>query len=564
MKNYLTIVRKSDFTDLFKFGYLFIDVKSVVEFDGNIKGLRGSTDLRDKVFDRCNRFDYSFTVLLVHFMNNHIDDGKLYIEEVQGISAINIEDKRTIEISYDPRIRIDDPIWPEAQRVFHERFFYENAKKGARNVWKILGIEQNISDFESILPDEDIKEIVREVQNDKRPTGDLSFWIYLLRYERHTFFPKDAIGFFMDIIIVFMNTYGKVELSTQNIEIQLETSKIYKQLLRFQDRNLQMKQLIIELEGTEAGCVFFKKLSELAEKNTPYKHIPVIQIALLFLVLKSKFNEGFNLLEYKTLDYCRSAFPEACNFAFYLIGIYLGNDYTFECLYDTLPLPIFKPLPTQPHIEQSKQLTDISQDDITPYGNLNVLPVNTTHIENQQHFDVGRVGIEEKCRHFANTLCALNSEDINKLVTISCNLNQSQDIDLTAIKKNRSVQKCNICIYKSLLPAILPSQFNGHYNNTYISSTNAFRPLIDKSAASHCDENNLNVVACSNKLKEILNSKGNNCKKLREQLQNVLSDEKYQKGMSQKVFYDLLKSQPAWKKSKTALNIVHNELFNPS
>lgn len=360
MKNYLTLIRKSDFTDLFKFGYLYIDKSQVLEFDGNVSELSHNIGIRDRLFERTNQFDYSFTVLLVYFRSD-LQYGKLNIEEVQNIFALDSDAKREIEISYDPRIRIDNPIWPDACIKLQERFLYEDAKKGAQNIWSILNIEQPISELADFFPDNDIKEIAYEVQNELRPKGNLSFWVYLLRYERHGFFPKNTAGYFMDLVNVYINTIKHEEYPSEAIE---ETG-IYKRIIEFKDQN--MANLIERLKNTTEGRNFFDKVDEISGSKTKS-----FIIAILFLILKNYYSNGFNLKESKVLKSGRKVYKEEINYALYLLGIFLGNSHTFECLYDSLPLPIFKEVvqvPAQKEVEPIKPAKEDGDNDPMSHNN---------------------------------------------------------------------------------------------------------------------------------------------------------------------------------------------------
>lgn len=363
MKDYLSLIRKSDFTDLFKFGYLFIDTKGVVAFDGDVYALPKNKEIRDEVFKRPNQFDYTYTVLLVHFRNDHIEeDGKINIEEVQNIFALDTEAKRTIEISYDTRIRIEDPIWLDAPQKLHEQFLYEDFKKGASNIWKILNIDEPLSEVESILPDNSLKEIAREVQNDKRPDGDLSFWVYLLRYERHGFFPKTTVGFFMDLINVYINAIQKREMPSESIE----TTGIYAILRQWEGKNYEMDALMKRLDKEMAGRNFFDKVNKLASQK-----VDAVKVAILFLKFREEFKVGFkhannsnSIKENPSIKYGMKNFPQEINFALYLLGVFLGNSHTYECLYDAIPLPIFKC--TAKKSDEKRSVVDI--DDVDKYA----------------------------------------------------------------------------------------------------------------------------------------------------------------------------------------------------
>ena len=63
MKHYITIIRKTEFTDLFKYGYLYINSDTVVEFDGNTKKIEENNEIRNILFSKVNPFDYTFTIV---------------------------------------------------------------------------------------------------------------------------------------------------------------------------------------------------------------------------------------------------------------------------------------------------------------------------------------------------------------------------------------------------------------------------------------------------------------------------------------------------------------------
>ena len=56
--DYLAIIRKADFVDLFKYGKL--NVYSAINFDGNIKAHANDDDLFEKLTKSMNLFEYSF------------------------------------------------------------------------------------------------------------------------------------------------------------------------------------------------------------------------------------------------------------------------------------------------------------------------------------------------------------------------------------------------------------------------------------------------------------------------------------------------------------------------
>lgn len=98
MKHYVTLIRKSDFTYLFKFGYLYIDIQGVVEYDGDLKSLTEDNSIKERLFERVNQFEYPFEFLVANIKSD-LHNGKLNIEEVFNIFALNAEAKAEIESS---------------------------------------------------------------------------------------------------------------------------------------------------------------------------------------------------------------------------------------------------------------------------------------------------------------------------------------------------------------------------------------------------------------------------------------------------------------------------------
>ncbi len=366
MKHYLTIIRKSEFTDLFKFGDQFINSDAVAEFDGNIVGLQDNEELRDKLFSKVNPFDYSFTLVIIHFQSSLDIPNKVNIEDVLHIYPLDHEAKREIEISFDTRIHIESPIWNKQVHNLQEHFLYENSKKGARNVWRSLHLEQNIDDVSSILTDSDIKELAHEAFCDLRPEGTLSFWVYLLRYERHGFFPKSSLGYFYDLVNIFVNFKSKKE---QDPEI-IETTGIYGLLEHLEVE--RVSEIFEYLYEQQIGKNFIEQVNDCSS-------IPnVSKIAILFLILKENFKDGLKLdsATNKILDYAKDLYPQEFIYAVYLIGIYLGHDHTFECMYEQLPLPIFKEKACVIDSPQSAINKDVSAPSSADSNNIQERPIS--------------------------------------------------------------------------------------------------------------------------------------------------------------------------------------------
>ena len=322
--DYLAIIRKADFVDLFKYGKL--NVYSAINFDGNIKAHANDDDLFEKLTKSMNLFEYSFEYMVIHFVS---DNGNEYpypinIEDVRGLYTFDEEAKKEMNVSFDSRIRLHVSPWGEKFKALYNNQLMSQSKRGIDNLWAIFDLSETDRKMcESIITDDVVSEVFDELFSYKRPTGEQSIWTYLLRYERHSFYPKNTKGYFCDYIHVACNWMAKTEM--QN-DVAIETT---------------LYNLIKESPATD-----FKPLSQIAiNSNLPSRtdEVAKCQFAVaapLFLLMKDKFGSGFSI-DFKTIDYAKT-FGFECSVAVYLLELTLGYDKTYDAYYDFVKLPIFE------------------------------------------------------------------------------------------------------------------------------------------------------------------------------------------------------------------------------
>ncbi len=322
--DYLAIIRKADFVDLFKYGKL--NVYSAIDFDGNIKAHANDDYLFEKLTKSMNLFEYSFEYMVIHFVS---DNGNEYpyhinIEDVRGLYTFDEEAKKEMNVSFDSRIRLHVSPWGEKFKALHNNQLMSQSKRGVDNLWAIFDLSETDRKIcESIITDDIVFEVFDELFSYKRPTGEQSIWTYLLRYERHSFYPKNTKGYFCDYIHVACNWMAKKEM--QN-DVAIETT---------------LYNLIKESPATD-----FKQLSQIAiNSNLPSRtdEVAKCQFAIaapLFLLMKDKFGSGFSI-DFKTINYAKT-FGVECSVAVYLLGLTLGYDKTYDAYYDLVKLPIFE------------------------------------------------------------------------------------------------------------------------------------------------------------------------------------------------------------------------------
>ncbi len=111
--DYLAIIRKADFVDLFKYGKL--NVYSAINFDGNIEAHANDNDLFEKLTKNMNLFEYSFEYMIIHFISDNGNGHPCFvsIENVRGLYTFDEEAQKEMSVSFDSRIRLHVSPWGE-------------------------------------------------------------------------------------------------------------------------------------------------------------------------------------------------------------------------------------------------------------------------------------------------------------------------------------------------------------------------------------------------------------------------------------------------------------------
>lgn len=357
--DYLAIIRKADFVDLFKYGKL--NVYSAINFDGNIKAHANDDDLFEKLAKNMNFFEYSFEYMVIHFISDNGNECPcpVSIENVRGLYTFDEEAKKEMSVSFDSRIKLHVSPWGEKFNTLHNNRLMLQSKRGIDNLWAIFDLSETDRKMcESIITDDIVSEVFDELFSYKRPTGEQSIWTYLLRYERHSFYPNNTKGYFCDYIHVACNWLKKIELQ----EDVAETTGLYTQIINCSKddfaslSNIAVRSNLSSLTDEDAGCKF-------------------AIAAPLFLLMKDKFSDGF-CIDSKIINYAKK-FGLECSVAVYLLGLTLGYDKTYDAYYDFIKLPIFETKQPTIEIESSNKIEPIHntptvKQGILFYGGKNV------------------------------------------------------------------------------------------------------------------------------------------------------------------------------------------------
>ena len=327
MNDYLAIIRKLDFIDLFKYGQLSISY--AIPFDGRVLEHTNDVELFEKLTERMNMYEYSFEYLIIHFKAN--DYNYQYISiDIRNVCALYTFDedaKKEMSISFDPRIQLHVSPWADKFEELQRKLSIKQSQRGINNLWTIFDLpKEDFDKCSTIITPSIVQEVFRELYSNERPSGEQSIWTYLLRYERHSFYPKGMKGFFCDFIHVFCNYSKKQELSG---EVAEETQL-----------GSQIKACI---DSQFAPLIEIVKASQLYKLTEDVSGCRFAIAAPLFLFLKDKFADGIeHKPEKEFIDYTKKIGGFECSIAIYLLGLSLGYDKTYDSFYESAKLAFFK------------------------------------------------------------------------------------------------------------------------------------------------------------------------------------------------------------------------------
>lgn len=333
MANYLALIRKADFVDLYKYGSIHINKDMTRQFSCKVEELPNRKPIFDDLSYFANAFDSTFTYLFIHYESNLGRVNDINIADVRGLYPLDQEAKTELSLSLDPRIKINEPLWPDAVFNLQKRQTVQDCKNGASNIWKIYNLSDSIEDMKNVINDSVIGEVVNELYENRRPNGELPIWVYIMRYERHAFYPNNTIGAFMDTVNAIFNFNQKREVDSAEIESTLIMQ--FLQHCNDYNANMSFNEVIQRLYAQDDSRITnFINLT-----RSIVSDFDLIKVATLFFIYRNHYKEEFKYEngwnQSKTIG---KEFSIAC----YMLGCILGHEHTYDCLYEHLPLAIFK------------------------------------------------------------------------------------------------------------------------------------------------------------------------------------------------------------------------------
>lgn len=329
MNNYVSIIKRSDFNDLYKYGHLY--VHDIIPYEGNLADHADDKLLFEALTQHMNTYEYSTEYIVISlrkapFCGTSVE---VFIKDVLSVYALDADAKASLSVSLDPRINIQVSCWSDYFVYLNKKQQIRQANAGIFNCFEIFNITNDDRNLvKSILKSDLIETVFDELYSRKRPSGQKPIWHYLLRYERHSPYWNDARGFFSDAIHAFENYKAQKEIDYE-IADELPVGDI---ICACPDDFLETYHKVISCANSDycvSGCDY-------------------LAVAPLFLYMHSLFRDGgispTKLSSDVLLSNSNNLSQFGRNFAIAvgLLGIVLGQDNTYSCYYEIKQLNIFR------------------------------------------------------------------------------------------------------------------------------------------------------------------------------------------------------------------------------
>lgn len=328
MKQYLTILLRTQFNLFYRFGYTYIPKCQLLEFDGEVN--QSTNKELVKLFLIMTPFEWEEEYLIIHFESDKSEERgvlSFQIQDIVKVYPLSAQAKSSIETKIDQRIKLEKPnfenILPEIEREIEKH----EITKAIEALWKVCGIQD---DWEKFVADIDMDNILKG--QEKRRKGIKcheikggNYWEYVIAYDRVEYYPNSDLGYFYDASQIFANTKGFPSF---------EGSKLHKTLEKIKISSSDNKiKGIIELLKKDPN-------SELYLQQTTDKELLRYLITPLYLKIKDEIRNTDNI---KTTSLFKSEeFGDSFKYALILLGAFFGFKKFYDVYYDNLNLRFYK------------------------------------------------------------------------------------------------------------------------------------------------------------------------------------------------------------------------------
>jgi len=337
--NNLYILTKQEFTSLYRFGQIPLNLKKIIE---TVSSSKEETDAKVfEVFMSLPYFVGDEEYLIICFENKLIKEIWLEIENVSEIIPLTKAAKNSYQMKFDSKLDFGHPRFESVVKKVVEETDIQEMYRGAKAFWNLCKVKKKYEDKLS-------EKVIKTVYN-KRMNGIKSvdftedFFIHLLAYDRYQFFPNTDLGFFYDVGEILAHSKGFPSLKGSGLYNYLENNKDtfaqksfleISEIISKSDDVLKFKEqlTVSNLRQYIVAAIFLKFKADLSERDT---------------IQNSESSKM--ILEFRESKY---NFTEELNFAIYLTGTFFTYKKFYDELYDLAGLKVFKKKPKSTPIKE--------------------------------------------------------------------------------------------------------------------------------------------------------------------------------------------------------------------
>ncbi len=329
--NNLYILTKQEFTSLYRFGQIPLNLNKVIKTVSDTK-----EEADTKVFEVFMSLPYFVgdeEYLIIGFENKLINEIWLEIENIVEIIPLTKAAKNSYQMKFDSKLNFGEARFENVVRKVEEETDIKEMQRGAKAFWNLCNVKNQHID---LLQDEVIKSAYyKRINGIKSSDFTEDFFIHLLVYDRYEFFPNTDIGFFYDVGEIFAHSKGAPSFKGSGFYSYLENNKQDLAQKSFLEISyiISNSQDVINFTGQLTkdnlkkyivAAIFLKFKADLSDRDT-IKGSETGKLVGKFSKLKEYFNE--------------------LNFAIYLTGAFFGYKKFYDDLYELAGLKIFKKKP---------------------------------------------------------------------------------------------------------------------------------------------------------------------------------------------------------------------------
>ena len=331
IQNYLAIVSRFEFNDLYKYGHMYLT--NHVPLNGTVHENGANEKLFAALTSGITSYESSSDYLILHIVGDNLSAKKeIYIAQVAAVYTLDEEAKARLSTSFDPRIHLEVSPWANLCAPLCAKLAVMQAKIGIHNCFQIFDIpEDDQKTIESILPENLIPDLFSDFFAKKRPDGEQSIWTYLVRYQRHSPYWNCIKGFFSDAIHAYENYAAKHEIDDDVAD------------------SVELGMAVNACDNADSFDAIYSKIREENCDRYQVEHCTYMATAPLYLYMRSLFTSSgisrYADLAERNIDpgHLYRTYGFDFSLAVFLLGLTLGQEQTYGAYYEKINLNLFNP-----------------------------------------------------------------------------------------------------------------------------------------------------------------------------------------------------------------------------